>query len=304
MKLSDWIKKYIVYLEVEKGSSPLTIRNYKFWLSRFEKFIGENINPEEITLNLVQDFRVSLSKIFDPRTKKLLSNKTKNFHIKAIRSFLKYLAKNNVNSLPYNKIDYTKEEETKINFLEFSEVEKLLSTPNTNTIGGKRDKAILELFFSTGLRISELSKLNISDINLQSSEFEVVGKGRKRRVVFLSNEAKKFLSDYLLARNDKNPALFVQSKISKNSKDEIKRITVQQITNIVRKYNIKSGIGKKITPHTLRHSFATDLLENGADLRSVQELLGHKNIQTTQIYTHITKKQLKEVYQAFHSIRR
>lgn len=304
MTIENWFKKFLVYLEVEKGSSKFTIQNYKFWLGRFVDFVGKEESIEKISLDLIQNYRVSLSKIFDPRLKKELSNKTKNFHIKALRAFLKYLAKNDIKSVPAEKIDYTKEEETKVNFLEFVEVEKLLSAPDTKNLKGIRDRAILELFFSTGLRISELAKLNIKDLNFESQEFEVIGKGRKRRVVFLSNDAKIWVKKYLDLRTDENSALFVQTKSSRNSAGKIERITTQQITNIVRENAQKAGIGRKITPHTLRHSFATDLLENGADLRSVQELLGHKNIQTTQIYTHITHKQLKDVYKAFHSKRR
>jgi len=264
--------------------------------------------PEEIDLEKIQNFRVFLSRIFDEKKKRYLSKRTQNHHIKSIRAFLKYLRKNDLNVISPEKIDYLKVEEEKINFLNFDEVEKLLNSPDTKTFKGIRDKAILELFFSTGLRISELVSLNRSSINLEAGEFEVIGKGGRRRVVFLSDESKKYLRLYLKERLDDDNALFVsiseRARVGNCRKKTTTRLSVQQITNIVKFYARKAGLGKNVTPHTLRHSFATDLLENGADLRSVQELLGHKNISTTQIYTHVTKEHLKDVHKAFHARRR
>ncbi|MDD4607395.1 MAG: tyrosine-type recombinase/integrase [Patescibacteria group bacterium] len=308
-QLKNLLQEFLEYQEIEKGNSLKTVRNYKAYLRRFLKWAKVN-QPQEITANLVKQYRLWLNRQNNQRGENLKKN-TQNYHLIALRSFLKYLAKNNVECLNPDQIELAKTPQRKVEFLEGSDLENLLSAPlkikiseNDKTIQNDqliqlRDKAILELLFSTGLRVSELSYLKKEDINLKKEEFTVVGKGNKLRVVFLSNQAKYYLKLYLEKRGDVEPWLFIRH--DKAGKNESKNLTPRSIQRLVKKYAKIAGLTKKITTHTLRHSFATDLLINGADIRSVQSLLGHASITTTQIYTHITDQQLREVYKAFHN---
>lgn len=296
------INQFLEHLEVEKGLSTLTIRNYHFYLSRFEQFAKEHgvSKIEKIDKDLIHNFRLHLNRLTDENNEPLKKN-TQNYHLIAIRGFLKYLAKNDIASLGPEKIDLAKQEPRQVTFLEGIELKNILEAPlNTNDdeLMRWRDKAILELFFSTGLRVSELAKLKIDDINLNKEEFTVRGKGKKVRIVFLSDDARSALKKYLGNRQDVNPYLFINLDRARKTVD--KPITSRSIERLVVKYAKLAGIMKSVTPHTLRHSYATDLLLNGADIRSVQAMLGHSSITTTQVYTHITDKQLREVHKKFH----
>jgi site-specific recombinase XerD len=306
-KLSEIEKKvdeYLEYLEVEKGASPLTIRNYKHYLRRFVNWLSEegirmklsDINPE-----VVRQYRVYLSRKKDNKGS-ALSRKTQGYHAIALRSFLRYLIRNDFKVMSPDKIDLPKIDERQVKFLSGEQVDKLLNAPSLSKINGKRNKAILEVLFSTGLRVSELVGLDRDKINLETREFGIVGKGGKARVVFLSQRAAKWVENYIKARKDRFKPLFIRHRGNPKpgTKDEDMRLSVRTVQRIIKKYARKMKIPVDVTPHVLRHSFATDLLIAGADLRSVQEMLGHKNIQTTQIYTHVTHKHLKDIHEAFH----
>jgi site-specific recombinase XerD len=304
------INEYLEYLEVSKGSSPLTIRDYKHYLLRFVNWLSSNniqLSLRDLNPEIIRQYRVYLSRLNkgggrDHKGEVTLSRKTQSYHIIAIRSFLRYLIKQDYEVMSPDKIDLPKIEERQVKFLTGEQVDRILNAPSLSTIQGKRDKAILELLFSTGLRVSELVSLDRDKVNLQTREFGVVGKGKKARVVFLSTRAVKFLSEYLEARDDHFKPLFIRhkGKVDPAASDESMRLTVRSVQRIIKRYGEKMRLPIAVTPHVLRHSFATDLLMAGADLRSVQEMLGHKNVSTTQIYTHVTNKQLKEVYDAFH----
>jgi site-specific recombinase XerD len=305
-KLSETEKavlEYLEYLEVEKGSSPLTIRNYKHYLSRFCLWLKrENINNlEGISAPTVRQFRVYLSRLTDGKRNNL-SRKTQSYHVIALRSFLRWLIKNDRKVMSPDKIDLPKITERQVKFLSGEQVDQLLNAPSLSKINGKRDKAILELLYSTGLRVSELVKLNRESISLERREFGIIGKGGKGRVVFLSQRAAKWIDEYMSFRKDKFKPLFIRhrGKIDPATPDEKVRLTARSVQRILKKYVRKIKLPIDATPHVLRHSFATDLLMAGADIRSVQEMLGHKNIQTTQIYTHVTHKHLKDIHAAFH----
>ncbi|MDD4996446.1 MAG: tyrosine-type recombinase/integrase [Patescibacteria group bacterium] len=310
--LKNLITEFLEYLEIEKGSSQLTVRNYNLYLKRFLKQ-SQIDSPEQITAEAVRKYRLWLSRLKNPRGGNL-SSSTLNYHLIALRVFLKYLAKRDIKVLSPEKIDLAKIRERQISFLEGNDLEKLLAAPfqiKQEDIIKLRDKAILELLFSTGLRVSELANLKKEDINLKKSEFSVRGKGGHWRVVFLSNQALYWLKKYLESRTDVGSHLFIrydraaegaEKSVGKNAEE--KGLTPRSIQRLVKKYSKVAGLTKRITTHSLRHSFATDLLSGGADLRAVQEMLGHKNITTTQIYTHVTDQHLKEVYQAFHGRQR
>jgi len=260
--------------------------------------------PEEITSEIIRKYHLALARENNTRGGNL-SMATQNYHLIAVRMFLKYLIYRDIKTLDPSKVDLAKTPERQISYLEGSDLENFLTAPiqtEEKDLIKLRDKAILELFFSTGLRVSELCNLKKEDINLEKDEFSVKGKGNKWRVVFLSNQAKYWLKKYLEIRTDLNPYLFVRQDRARVEED--KPITPRSVERMVKKYAKLAGITKKIVPHSLRHSFGTDLLLNGADLRAVQELLGHKSITTTQIYTHVTDQHLREVYQAFHGRRR
>lgn len=321
MKINDLIIDFLEYLEIEKNRSKATIENYKFYLQRFSNWVsqsppargrgGEVGAPEKINLDLVREYRLWLNRLKDNKGNVLKKN-TQNYHLIALRSFLKYLSKRDIKSLAPEKIELIKMPNRSVEFLEGEDLENLLEAPlkiEQLEIIKLRDKAILELFFSTGLRVSELSNLTKEQINLKKDEFTIRGKGSKLRIVFLSQQAKYWLKSYLEARKDLEIALFIRHdrgapKELVKSKDKALNLSPRSIQRIIKKYAKIAGITKKISPHTLRHSFATDLLSGGADIRSVQTLLGHSSITTTQIYTHITDKKLKETFKAFHDRKR
>lgn len=298
--------EYLEYLEIEKNRSQLTIRNYDHYLEYFLSW-AKIRKPEEITSDLVRKFRLFINRQRDEKGKGLMK-KTQDYYVIAIRGFLKYMAKKDIETLASEKIELGKTEEREVEFLEPLEIKKLISIASEGSLSGLRDRAIMELLFSTGLRVSELVNLNRDSVNLETGEFPVRGKGGKIRLVFISDGAKKALIDYTKKRKDIDPALFISLKEKKITEKELRgrkelplRLTSRSIQRIVKKYAIRAGIVKKVTPHTLRHSFATDLLFNGADIRSVQTMLGHSSITTTQIYTHITNRQLQDVHKKFHS---
>jgi len=307
MDLQSLIKNYLDYLEVERGRSRKTVENYSHYLKRFLDWAKID-SPAKIDADLVREYRLHLNRIED-RKGQPLKKITQNYHIIALRNFLRYLAKRDVKSLAADKIELAKQTPRQVDFLEGDELERLLGAPQGSSSRVLRDRAILELLFSTGLRVSELCKLNRDSVNLDKGEFSVRGKGEKIRVVFLSARAISAIRQYLQFRKDVNSAMFIRlpkSKLPELTAQKLAnlRLTPRSVERIVKHYAIKAGISKKVTPHILRHSFATDLLTGGADIRSVQTMLGHSSITTTQIYTHITDKQLKEVYKAFHGKQR
>lgn len=293
-------KQFLEYLEIEKNRSLKTLENYRHYLDRFFGF-SKISDPKEINDELVRKFRLHLNRTTDVLGRPL-KKVTQNYHIIALRAFLKYLAKRNIKTLAAERIELGRQGERQVSFLETGELERFITAPDENTISSLRDRAILETLFSTGLRVSELCALDKDSIDFNRGEFGVRGKGGKVRLVFLSDRAKETLKNYLDKRSDMDEALFIRvPKNAKFSTDQDLRLTPRSIQRIIKKYSIIAGIvGKKITPHILRHSFATDLLRNGADIRSVQALLGHSSVTTTQIYTHVTDKQLKEVHKRFH----
>ncbi|MEK7635883.1 MAG: site-specific tyrosine recombinase/integron integrase [Patescibacteria group bacterium] len=294
------LKNYLNYLEIEKNRSVKTAANYERYLKAFFKF-GRIKNENDITIEAVRDFRLHLARQKN-RAGKDFKKTTQSYYIIAMRNFLKYLIKNDYDVISPDKIELPKISERQIEIVEYSDLERLLAAPKGDDLKSLRDKAILEVLFSTGLRISELCSLN-RYIDLKRGEITVRGKGDKLRVVFLSDSAKKAIENYLKKRGDAEEALFISLTKSKASK-VIGRIISRTVQRLVDYYSRKAGIPKHVHPHTLRHLYATDLLINGADLRSVQELLGHANIATTQIYTHLTNKELREVHKAFHGRRR
>jgi len=312
VKLSELKRQFLEYVEIEKGRSLKTVENYDLYLSRFLEF-AKTENPKDVDENLVREFRLWLNRQVaraDSGSSATLKKKTQNYYLIALRAFLKYIAKRGISSLAAEKIELAKVPERSLDLISHEELERLMNAPEGEEIKSLRDRAILELLFSTGLRVSELCALG-RDINLKNDELSVRGKGEKIRVVFLSGAAKAAVKKYLDKRTDMAEALFVQhgkvaekksaAKKPTDKKDESDALTPRSVERIIKHYAIKAGITRKVTPHVIRHSFATDLLRNGADLRSVQMLLGHANIGTTQIYTHITDKQLAEVHKKFHN---
>lgn len=310
MDISDLINDFLESLEIEKGRSTKTTENYGLYLARFFELIaqdfpeGATIKPSDLTPELLRKFRLRLNRFDDNQNHERLSALTQSYHLIALRGFLKYLAKRGIHSLDPSLVDLPRAAKKQVTFLHFDEVEHLLSEIPIDTETGLRDRAIIELLFSGGLRVSELCSLNRDSINLARREFMVRGKGKKDRPIFIDQTTADHLEEYLNARNDTLPALFLNNSSNQNIPDtsgDFRRLSPRSIERIIQKYARLAGITKHVTPHTLRHSFATDLLMNGADLRSVQSLLGHANIATTQIYTHITDPHLKEVHEKFHS---
>lgn len=302
MLLSTLITDFLEYLELERNASQLTIRNYDHYLKRFLRITGD-IDPKDINLNTVRKYRLHLSRWTDPESKKPLKRITQNYFMIALRAFLRYLARIDVATLSAEKVELGESEPRPLKVLDETQLKQLLEAPDSSKLAGLRDKAILETLFSTGLRVSELASLNKDTVNLERREFGIVGKGGKERVVFLSDSACRCLEGYLNTRKDSFKPLFIrfQGKIDSVDGGEKMRLSARSVERIVEKYVKKLGFSTKATPHTLRHSFATDLLINGADIRSVQEMLGHSNISTTQIYTHVTNAHLKDVHKSFHS---
>lgn len=303
--IQEYIQDFLEYLEVEKNCSKLTIRNYRLYLNVFSEWLKKNY-PEkkfdDLDLQIIRRYRIWLVNKTDDRGTPI-KKVTQNYYVIALRSFLKYLIKNNVNTVEPAKLELPKAESRSLKFLDRQHIEKLVTMPDTSEEEGVRDRAILELLFSTGLRVSELVKLNHEQINFDSGEFGIIGKGGRARVVFLSDHAVEWLRRYLDLRTDGYRPLFIRYSGPIDSEDhgERMRLSVRSVERMVKKYVKQARIPVDASVHTLRHSFATDLLSNGADLRSVQEMLGHKNIATTQIYTHVTNKQLKDVHKNFHS---
>lgn len=322
-KSSELVTDFLSYLEVERNRSERTVRNYDFYLRRFFTW-AKNVGVEDVTNDMVRQYRIWLNRYKDARGKSMKKN-TQNYHLIALRSFLKYLAKRDINSLAAEKIELAKMPERSVEFLDAGELERLLEAPlrlrkaralPVGDMGAKgdgkpvysliqlRDKAILEMLFSTGLRVSELAGLQRKMINMQREEFTVRGKGDKPRVVFISDTARKWLKQYLERRRDVEPFIFASHDRAASGRETVVALTPRSIQRTVEGYARAAGITKRITPHTMRHTFATDLLRNGADIRSVQTLLGHASITTTQIYTHVTDERLREVYNQFHGKRR
>ena len=305
MDFNNTINKFLEYLEIERGCSLLTIRNYGLYLRRFADWLGKNF-PETsvsgLTLDMVQKYRVYLARTTFRNLP--LSKKTQVYHVIILRAFLGFLERQEIKSLAPKRIELPRHEQARqIKFLDTDQIERLLGQPEISTPQGLRDKAILETLFSTGLRVSELVSLNKDQINLERREFGVIGKGQKARVVYLSQRAADWLRKYLGSRQDHFKPLFIRyaGKKTEPGKDgELLRLTARSVERILEKYVRKAKLPIKATPHTLRHSFATDLLIAGADLRSVQELLGHQDIGTTVIYTHVTNRRLKDVHETFH----
>ena len=297
--------QFLEYLEIEKNRSPRTVVNYDHYLTRFLNF-AKIKTPADLTEELVRSFRLFLNRLSaNPSTNaqdKPLKKITQNYHIIALRAFLKYLAKREITAISPERIELGKQEDRHIDFLESGELEKILRSPGGVNLDDLRDRAILETLFSTGLRVSELCSLDRDKIDLKRGELSVKGKGAKIRLVFLSETAREVIKHYLSKRTDIDPALFIRiPKGETFNKFPNLRLTPRSIQRIIRKHAIKAGIvGKKVSPHSLRHSMATDLLRNGADIRSVQAILGHASVTTTQIYTHVTSAQLKEVHERFH----
>ena len=327
--LAELKRQFLEYIEIEKGRSLKTVANYEHYLAVFLDF-AKLTDPSKITDDTLRTFRLWLNRQSTGNNKALgltLSKKTQNYYLIALRAFLKYLIRQGVETMPPERIELAKVSERHIDFISAEELTRLLSAPDGSDLKALRDRAILELLFSTGLRVSEMCSLS-RDLDIRADEFSIRGKGGKIRVVFLSDTAKMALKTYLDKRKDMEEALFVKvggengfqksAKIEKsettgkndkknlNKKTErddgtdVSALTRRSIERIVKHYAIKAGISKKVTPHVIRHSFATDLLSNGADLRSVQALLGHANIGTTQIYTHVTDKSLGDIHRKFH----
>jgi site-specific recombinase XerD len=303
-ELSVKVSEFLDYLQVEKGASPLTVRNYKHYLNRFLNWMEkEGIRQDLVDINqeIIRHYRVYLSNLSNGKEGNL-GRRTQGYHAIALRSFLKWLIKNDYQVMAPDKIDLPKIEERQVKFLTGEQVDRLLNAPTLSTIQGKRDKAILEVLFSTGLRVSELTKLNRDKVDLERREFGIIGKGGRARVVFLSTRAAEWVEKYLAEREDHFSPLFIRhkGKIEPTTPDEKMRLTPRSVQRMIKKYVKKIKLPVDATPHVLRHSFATDLLMAGADIRSVQEMLGHKNIATTQIYTHVTNKQLRQIHETFH----
>lgn len=308
------IPHFLEYCEVEKSLSNLTIKNYDKFLSPFVRWLNKNnfnkLLPHELTQQHIWDYRLNLARYVSPNLKANLQKTTQNYYLIALRGLLSYFAEKDITALPPEKIKLGKNKKNaKIHFLSLDQIEKLLLAPDVANIQGLRDRAILETLFSTGLRVAELLKLNKDQINLdvlsrhknKDLELVIIGKGNYPRVVYLSDRSIKWLIKYLEKRNDDDPALFINMKSNDSTS---KRLSVRSVEMIIKKYCLLKGLPITTTPHTIRHSYATDLLEQGVDLRTIQEFLGHKNLVTTQVYTHVTNKHLRDVHRAFHSGKR
>lgn len=292
---------FLEYLELEQNRSQKTIANYDHYLTRLIDFAGD-IEVKDIDVELVRKWRLWLNRL-GTNTSDELGKTTQNYHLIALRSFLKFCAKRDIASLPADKIELARTQRKQVTFLNEDELERLFAQPEIAAITGVRDRAILELLFSSGLRVSELVGLDRDHINLKRREFMVRGKGQKDRPIFISAEAARWLEEYINRRQDTARPLFIRYSGSKqvDLSGNFQRLTARSVQRLVARYARLAGITKHVSPHTLRHSFATDLLMNGADLRSVQAMLGHSNIATTQIYTHVTDPHLKAVHQQFHA---
>ena len=309
MDYLELMNDFLEHLEIEAGRSKKTVDNYRLYLERFyelaTEILGkESLKAEDITKELLRKYRLKLNRFGSDNGEDDLKTITQMYHLIALRGFLKYLARREIKSLDPSLIDLPKVHRKQVTFLHYDEVEDMLEQIDTSNESGLRDRAIIELLYSGGLRVSELVALNRDSINLARREFVVRGKGSKDRPIFISEACADRLADYLDARTDSLPALFLNNSKHLQEVDtsgNYRRMTVRSVERIVEKYAKLAGITKHVSPHTLRHSFATDLLMNGADIRSVQSMLGHADISTTQIYTHVTDKHLKDVHDKFHS---
>lgn len=303
MLLKDAIDDFLMHCEVGKYQSKKTVENYRHYLKRFETFASPKLDVGKITQDTIRQYRLHLHRTPIRGQGVTLDIKTQQYHLIALRAMLKHLHKNDITTISPEKIELPKVPGRQVEVLSRDELHAMFQAIDPTKRNGLRNLALLHLLYSTGLRVSELSHLNRKDINLDSREFRVIGKGRKARIVFLSDEATDHLRRYLDARSDNWEPLFI-SNSNRSTLDalggEARRLQPQAIERIVREITTIAGIVKKVTPHTLRHTFATELLKNGADIRSVQEMLGHSSITTTQIYTHLTNKRLKEIHQQFH----
>jgi site-specific recombinase XerD len=305
MNLQDAIRRFLEYLEIERNCSSLTIRDYEQYLTLFLTWCNAHSavsQIKDIDQEVVRQFRLYLARKTDSRGR-FLKRVTQNYYVIAIRALLRYLAKQDLNTLSPEKIDLPKTESRSLKFLNNDQFHRLLNTIDVSAKTGLRDRAMIEMLFSTGLRVSELVKLNRNQLNFDTREIGVIGKGQRARVVFLSDSCVFWLEKYLLKRTDEFEPLFIRYSrhLEEDSFGEKMRLTTRSVERLVVGYALKARLPVKATPHTLRHTFATDLLIKGADLRSVQEMLGHKNVATTQIYTHVTNPQLKEIHKKFHS---
>lgn len=310
--ITQHITTFLEYCEIEKGLSPVSTRNYDNFLRTFTNWLKEvnllSLKPHELTAEHIWSYRLYLSRKKDSRGK-YTKKTTQNYYLIALRNLLNYFAEKDITSLPSEKIKLPKltDKDKAIKFLKFEQVEKLMEMPDAATPEGLRDRAILEVLFSTGSRVSELTSLNVKQFNIPNlikgkfddQELSISGKGGSTRTIYFSNRTLKSLASYLKTRKDMYTPLFINYK--KDESDNEHRLTQRSVERLVRKYTTMAGLPVEATPHTLRHSFATDLLQKGADMRSVQELLGHKNIVTTQIYTHLTNPHLRDIHKKFHS---
>lgn len=305
----EYLVDFLDFLEIERGLSAKTQENYARFLSKFFAWLRDTkldkLKPSQLDADHVWKYRVFLSRHIDPVSKKPLKKSTQNYYLIALRSLLEFFVEKDIATLPPSKIKLAKDKsEHEVKFLKLEQIEKLLLAPDVNTKIGLRDRAILETLFSTGLRVAELANLNCDQIKItpmtKDLEIAVVGKGSKVRSIYFSERALSWLKLYLDKRTDIDDALFINYKPGANKKPASRRLTTKSIEDIVKKYVLISGLPVMATPHTIRHSFATDLLANGVDLRLVQEFLGHRNIATTQIYTHVTNKQLRDVHKKMH----
>jgi site-specific recombinase XerD len=303
--LSELIQEFLVHLQLEKGSSPLTIRNYQHYLHHFLAWLELKIpepNPGNIKLETVKNYRIFLANIQDDKGQ-FLKPITQSYYIIALRSFLRYLQKQDIPTLSPDKIELPKTTKREVQALDKDQVFRLVSSIPLDTPQGLRDRAIIEVLFSTGMRVSECASLNRDKIDPKRNELSIVGKGKKTRLVFISADAQYWINKYLSTRTDNWKPLFIRYSrdINATQQGEKMRLTTRSIQRIVEKYAKSAKIPLQTTPHVLRHSFATDLLINGADLRAIQEMLGHESITTTQIYTNVTNKHLREIHEVFHS---
>lgn len=302
--LVEYITDFLEYCELDRALSPLTVKMYGYYLESFAGWLAQSdqaIKPNELTEETIRDYRLYLSRYVNP-IKGPLAKSTQSYFLIALRAMLRFLNKKGVKTLTPDEIELGKNRDRQIKFLSKEHLEALLAGPDTSTPEGLRDRAILELFFSTGLRVSELTRLDREKVNLETREFGIIGKGGRARVVFISTRSAETLGRYLTTRQDSWSPLFIRYSGSQDATDSGNkmRLTPRSVERMVSKYVKKARLPVNATPHTLRHSFATDLLMNGADLRSVQEMLGHKNVATTQIYTHVTNAKLREVHEKFH----
>ncbi len=294
-------RRFLEHLEIELDRSPKTLETYGRCLDQF--FLWSKIKkPSDITLDMIRQYRLFLNRSSKTRTKPLKKT-SQSHHVVILRTFLKFLAKQDVSVVSPEKIELGKTPTRQVDFLDLDEITRLLDAASGKDARSLRDRSILELLFSSGLRVSELVNLDRDQVNLEKQEFSVRGKGGKVRLIFISSQARDAIAAYLRKRADIDPALFVATSkgFGKKSGDDELRITARTVQRLVKRYALKAGIVKNVHPHTLRHSFATDLLSNGADIRSVQAMLGHSSITTTQLYTHVVDKGLRETYRKFHS---